>query len=102
MFGYWPWIGLISIVVLLTAVMILKFGDKICQARLTTTDQAGTIPFGAQPEDFELMEDGNGSMVDFSVRGGSVAGSVADYSVHSRDSRKTLDTVASGRREVAL
>merc|ERR1712179_542233 len=100
MFGYWPWIGLISVAVLITAVMIIKFGDKLCQARLTTTDLAPTA-FTAQPDDFELMEDGAGTMVDYNLQEGSLNGSGADYSPQSvgRDSRRTFDTQTSVRRE---
>ena len=31
MFGYWPWVGLIAAIALLAAVMVIKWGDKICQ-----------------------------------------------------------------------
>ena len=48
MFGYWPWIGLISTITLLTAIMIIKWGDRICQARLTPIDHSRPPQFGAQ------------------------------------------------------
>jgi len=97
MFGYWPWIGLISIIVLLTAVMVIKWGDRLCQARLTPIDHSRLDQFGAQPEDFDMeMEDGNGTMVDFTLQEGSL------HDSHGRDSRLTMDTSASGRREMAL
>ena len=27
---YWPWVGLISIIVLFAAVIVIKWGDKVC------------------------------------------------------------------------
>jgi len=105
MFGYWPWVGLISIVVLFAAVIIIKWGDKVCQARLTVVDHSLPQHF-PQPQadgEFEMMEDGNGTMMDYQLQeGGSLGGSVEDYSPHGRDSRLTVETSASGRREIAL
>jgi hypothetical protein len=50
-----------------------------------------------------MMEDGNGTMMDYQLQeGGSLGGSVEDYSPHGRDSRLTVETSASGRREIAL
>jgi len=104
MFGYWPWVGLISIVVLFAAVIVIKWGDKVCQARLTVVDHSQALPYPQQQAgDFELMEDGNGTMMDYQLQdGGSLGGSVEDYSPHGRDSRLTVETSASGRREMAL
>jgi len=104
MFGYWPWVGLISIVVLFAAVIIIKWGDKVCQARLTVVDHSLPQQY-PQPQagEFELMEDGNGTMMDYQLQeGGSLGGSVEDYPPHGRDSRLTVETSASGRREIAL
>jgi len=103
MFGYWPWIGLISVCVLLTAVLLIKYGNILCQARLTTMDLTAKKSTD-QPDDFELMEDGNGTMMDYNLQEGSDIGSGAHYSPHSvsRESRRTLDTESSVRREVAL
>jgi len=103
MFGYWPWIGLISVCVLITTVLIIKYGDRLCQARLTTIDLTATKS-PAQPDDFELMEDGAGTMMDYNLQEGSDIASGAHYSPQSvsRESRRTMDTESSMRREVAL
>jgi len=96
MFGYWPWVGLISIIVLFAAVIVIKWGDKVCQARLTVVDHSLAQQYPPPPQggDFELMEDGNGTMMDYQLQeGGSLGGSVMeDYSPHGRDSRLTFFT----------
>ena len=61
------------------------------QARLTPIDHTRLDHFGAQPEDFEMeMEDGNGTMVDFTLQEGSL------HDSHGRDSRWAYTTLNSG------
>ena len=114
---YWPWVGLISIIVLFAAVIVIKWGDKVIfflfpfifvklsfqsWTGLSSTADSGRplagstisssatsefIPssfhftfdhfpfptsdhflnFDYQGGDFELMEDGNGTMMDYQV-----------------------------------
>ena len=52
------------------------------QARLTPIDHTRLDQFGAQPEDFDMeMDDGNGTMVDFTLQEGSL------HDSHGRESR---------------
>ena len=42
MFTYWPFVGLIAAAVMVTVLLLLKFGDRVCQLRLTTLDKSRT------------------------------------------------------------
>ena len=114
---YWPWVGLISIIVLFAAVIVIKWGDKVIfflflfsfyqivvsilnrfvklASQWSTTHWLNNIllrhkwvyalhiqfhfwpfsfyniwpfsHFDYQGGDFELMEDGNGTMMDYQV-----------------------------------
>ena len=56
-----------------------------------------------QADDFELMEDGNGTMMDFNLAGDLGDGSQADYSPHDRPATAmTSASQMSTRREFAL
>jgi len=65
MFTYWPFIGIITSGVMIVVLMVLKFGDKLCKARLTTLSDQSRAPYSGQADDLEMMEDGNGTMMDF-------------------------------------
>jgi len=59
MFLYWPMVGLIAVLVLLTAVLVLKVGDKLCRARIRTMKPKTTTNFSQQPaDDLELAAAG--------------------------------------------
>jgi len=102
MFTFWPFIGLLSAGVMVTVLLVLKFGDKVCKARLTTlSDQQAGPQHSSQPDDFELIEDGNGTMMDFQLQG--EVESQADYSPHDRPATAmTSASQMSTRREFAL
>eukprot|EP00092_Neocalanus_flemingeri_P006629 GFUD01007152.1.p2 GENE.GFUD01007152.1~~GFUD01007152.1.p2 ORF type:complete len:104 (-),score=29.88 GFUD01007152.1:85-396(-) len=103
MFTAWPFIGLITAGVMVTVLLVLKFGDKLCKARLTTLSDQTTVPHSSQVDDFELLEDGNGTMMDFNLQGDLGDGSQADYSPHDRPATSmTSASQMSTRREFAL
>jgi len=68
MFTYWPFVGLIAAAVMVTVLLLLKFGDRVCQLRLTTLHKSRTH---AQADEFELAEEGgDGTMIDFNMQQG--------------------------------
>ena len=38
MFTYWPFVSLVVMGVMVTILLLLKFADKICRARMTATE----------------------------------------------------------------
>jgi len=53
MFLYWPWLALMAVLVLISAVVVLKVGGQVCRARITTLPPKQMTSF--QPEaDIEL------------------------------------------------
>ena len=38
MFTYWPFVSLVVMGVMVTILLLLKFADKICRARMTPTE----------------------------------------------------------------
>ena len=48
MFTYWPFIGLLTSGVMVAILLVLKFGDKLCKARLTTLSDQSMAPFPDQ------------------------------------------------------
>jgi len=106
MFTYWPFLGLLTTSVMVTVLLVLKFGSRLCKARLTTLSDQTTQPYSPQLDDFELLEDGNGAMIDFNLQSEFGEGSQADYSPHSPHDRPTTAMTSasqlSTRREFAL
>jgi len=92
MFTFWPFIALIVTGVMVTILLLLKFSDKICRARLSpeTKKQVGgyadQYPVDQNQIDLQMMEDGTGTMMDFnlqdsgSVRSQRTANSHVGYS----------------------
>merc|ERR1712217_429949 len=48
MFTYWPFIGLLTSGVMVAILLVIKFGDKLCKARLTTLSDQTMAPFPDQ------------------------------------------------------
>lgn len=65
MFIYWPWIGILAVCTLITAVLTLKLARK-CGARLSTLPERGVNTYkDDEPDQFEL-EDG----MNYNMQGG--------------------------------
>jgi len=91
MFTFWPFIALIVTGVMVTILLLLKFSDKICRARITSDSKQGggyadQYPVDQNQIDLHMMEDGTGTMMDFnlqdsgSVRSQRTANSHVGYS----------------------
>lgn len=91
MFTYWPWVGLISVLTLFVMVLVLKFGDKMCGARLVVRETRTKQPEVnmVEVDQFEMVE--GGSVMEFGLQ--QADESLADYSPSSQQA---------GRREFAL
>merc|ERR1711988_880557 len=77
--------------VMVTILLLLKFSDKICRARMTSDSKQGggyadQYPVDQNQIDLHMMEDGTGTMMDFnlqdsgSVRSQRTANSPVGYS----------------------
>jgi len=54
MFVYWPWLALMAVLVLISAVVVLKVGRQICMARTTVLPPRQTDTFQPEEADIEL------------------------------------------------
>merc|ERR1712156_177857 len=68
MFTYWPFISLIVAAVMVTILLVLKFSEKLCRARLRSPHRHGGHPDQHPMDDLEMMEDGQGTMMDFNLQ----------------------------------
>merc|ERR1712156_528166 len=87
MFTYRPFISLIVAAVMVTILLVLKFSEKLCRARLSSDPRP--LHGGREdqhPDGLEMMEDGQGTMMNFnlqetgSVRSQRTAQSAVGYS----------------------
>ena len=107
MFTYWPIISLVVAGVMVTVLLLLKFADKLCRARMVAVDgvtkQQDRDQYTVAMEDM-VMDDGAGTMMDFnlqetgSVRSQRTAQSQVGYSPASEGGAPQQGY----RREVAL
>merc|ERR1712241_604689 len=67
-FTYWPFISLIVAAVMVTILLVLKFSEKLCRARLRSPHRHGGHPDQHPMDDLEMMEDGQGTMMDFNLQ----------------------------------
>merc|ERR1711884_647325 len=69
MFTYWPFISLIVAGVMVTILLVLKFSERLCGARLRSQQpQHGGGEGSQHMGDLEMMEDGQGTMMDFNLQ----------------------------------
>merc|ERR1712066_270380 len=68
MFTYWPFISLIVAAVMVTILLVLKFSEKLCRARLRSPHRHRGHPDQHPMDDLEMMEDGQGTMMDFNLQ----------------------------------
>jgi len=69
MFTYWPFISLIVAAVMVTILLVLKFSERLCGARLRSQQHhGGGGDSQHQIGDLEMMEDGQGTMMDFNLQ----------------------------------
>merc|ERR1711997_161353 len=71
MFTYWPFVSLIVAGVMVTILLVLKFSEKLCGARFSAQHRPrGGAAGGSQHQmgDLEMMEDGQGTMMDFNLQ----------------------------------
>jgi len=69
MFTYWPFVSLVVMGVMVTILLLLKFADKICRARMTPTEGFVERQYeDDQVHPLEMLEDGAGTMMDFNLQ----------------------------------
>jgi hypothetical protein len=69
MFTYWPFVSLVVMGVMVTILLLLKFADKICRARMTATEGFVERQYDDdQVHPLEMLEDGAGTMMDFNLQ----------------------------------
>merc|ERR1711884_818323 len=100
MFTYWPFISLIVAAVMVTILLVLKFSEKLCRARLRSPHRHGGHPDQHPMDDLEMMEDGQGTMMDFNLQdSGSVR---SQRTAHSQVGYSPASETGYQHREMAL